>query len=400
MRIAILHNRYHYRGGEDNLVDFQVRLLTEAGHRVDTYIVNNDDVFRTGLSVKALAAAVAASWNTRAYKRVKQLLCQCRPNVCHVHNWFPLLSPSVYAACRELNVPVVQTLHNYRLLCANATLFRDGEICELCLDGELSHALKYRCYRGSRLQTRVWRHVIERNQARQVFQQMVDRYIAPSQIVADKHMMAGLNPEKMIILPHACDDPLARLDTEAIINRDLHASDGAVYVGRLSPEKSLHTLIESWREIDLPLKIIGDGPEEWRLHEMAASQDKIEFLGRLEHDRVIDQILGSAMLIFSTGCYDTFGLGIVEAMACGRPVIAHQRGGPAEIIEHEKTGLLVSPGSPCAMRQAVLRLAGDPALLNNCGQAARRRYLEKYSPAAYLRSIEHLYSELAGLDQS
>ncbi len=398
MRIAIIHNAYHYRGGEDSVVSFQAELLAAAGHEVHGFTVSNDDVFGCGRPVKALAAAMRSPWNRESYRRVKAFLDRCRPDVCHVHNWFPLLSPSVYGACRDLALPVVQTLHNYRLMCANATLFRDGRICELCLGGEHRHAVRYGCYRDSRLQSRVWMRVIDRNRRREVFKRMVDRYIAPSQVVAAKHCQAGLPESKIVVLPHGCHDPLAGqgMDHDTDYSRD---DAPAVYVGRLSPEKSLMTLIESWRGMTRPLKLIGDGPDQAKLRSASSDNPNIEFAGRLSRDKVIESIRRSSFLVFCTGCYDTFGLGVVEAMACGRPVLATRLGGPAEIVVHEQTGLLVEPRSADAMRNAAMRLFSDRDFRDRCARTARLRYLERYTPEVHRRGLEAIYHDLTGRDQ-
>jgi len=383
VRIAILHNVYGIRGGEERTVEFEHALLEAAGHDVHRYEVRNEDVLR-GWNPAALGAALRAPWNRESYRRVRRWLEECRPDVMHVHNWFPLLSPSVYAAGRDLGIPVVQTLHNYRLGCASGLLLRDGRVCELCIKGNRRPAMRHGCYRGSSIQTSVWAKVMQRGWSREVFSSLVDAYIAPSRIVAEKHVEMGLPADRVHVIQHACDDPFAGKETRP-------TGSGAIFVGRLMREKGVDTLIRAWRGIDHPLKIVGTGTEENEFQELASDLPQVKFLGFREHDEVLRLIGDSAFLIFPSRWLEPFGLGMIEAMAGARPVVATRIGAAAELVEDGVNGLLVPPDNPRRLAEAAGRLLQDPGLCRGMGRSARRRYLDRFTPEIHRDALVRLY---------
>ena len=235
VKIAILHNVYRIRGGEERTVDFEHDLIESAGHQVDRFEVLNEDVFGRS-RVESLKSVARASWNKDSYRRVRAFVAKKRPDVAHVHNWFPLLSPSIYAALRDSGVPVVQTLHNYRLGCAAGSLMREGKACELCLGGDRIPAIKFGCYRGSAVQSAVWSRVVGRGWNDGTFRDLVDAYISPSEIVASKHIRMGLPSERIHVIRHACIDPYSGPENRRSRPRQL-LGDGGIFVGRLVPEK-------------------------------------------------------------------------------------------------------------------------------------------------------------------
>jgi glycosyltransferase involved in cell wall biosynthesis len=394
MRITLFHNSYRIRGGEEQTVDFESRLLAGAGHDVHRHELSNERTFAR----PRLAAAVSAwkaAWNRSSYHAVREILKTVRPDVSHVHNWFPLLSPSIYAAHRDLGIPVVQSLHNYRLGCAAGTLLRDGQVCEQCISGDTRAAVRHRCYRGSATQTRVWCRVMGRGWSEGTFASMVDAYIAPSEVVRRKHVEMGLPADLIHVLPHACDDPLRSRPGGALRSRR-DRSAGAVYVGRLVPEKGVDTLVQAWRGVDAPLRVIGRGPEESRLRAMASDLPHVEFLGEQPHDVVMRELQRTALLVFPSRWNEPFGLGIIEAMACGTPVLATRMGAAPELVKDGVTGVLIDPHDPVAMRRAASGLLSRDEDRERMGINARRRYLRCFTPDRHLESLEDLFSSLCG----
>jgi glycosyltransferase involved in cell wall biosynthesis len=390
VRITLFHNTYRIRGGEERTVDFETDLLTEAGHEVRRYEVSNEVVFgRPRLA--AATSVLRAAWNRESYRAVRKYLEEVRPDVSHVHNWFPLLSPSIYAAHHHQNVPVVQTLHNYRLGCAAGTFLRDGRTCELCMGGDLRPAIRNRCYRDSAVQTQVWCRVMGRGWSQGTFESMVDAYIAPSKVVARKHAEMGLPSDRIHVVHHACDDPQPTM-TEADIRARLSGARGAVFVGRLSPEKGVDTLVEAWRGLDVPLRIVGTGPEEERLRALAGDQPSIEFLGELPHAAVIDELRRAGMLVFPSRWDEPFGLAIIEAMACGTPVIATNRGAAPELVNDRVTGLLVPSDDPAALRNAALYTARTTQHRVEMGVYARSWYRMRFAPEIHRRTLENVFA--------
>ena len=356
--------------------------------------VRNGDVLAEGSAAK-IAAGLRAPWNHNSYGTLLEFLREERPDVGHVHNWFPLLSPSVYGAFRDLSIPIVQTLHNYRLGCASGTLGRNGKSCLDCLGGDRRPALRHRCYRGSALQTHVWSRTMKRNWSRGVFRSMVDAYVAPSHAVARRHVEMGLPQDRIHVIPHACQDPF---ESGAREFRRLDASScGGIFVGRLVPEKGVDVLIRAWEGIEAPLEIVGRGPEEEKLRRLAGNRDNIRFLGELPHDEVIRAIRGAAFMVFPSRWEEPFGLGVIESMACERPVIGSDIGAIPDQVQQGAKGLLVPPGDVAALRRAAGMLIRSDSMCRRLGLHARRCYETRYRPEIHRRRLIELYGSLQSL---
>jgi glycosyltransferase involved in cell wall biosynthesis len=391
MRVALFHNQYRVRGGEERTVDFEHELLEGAGHRVKRLEVSNEEVFGAS-RIQAAGAAIRAPWNRQSYRVARRFLEDYQPDVSHVHNWFPLLSPSVYAAHRDVGVPVVQTLHNYRLGCAAGTFLRDGKSCEKCLAGNRTWAVRHRCYRGSALMSSVWARVMDRGWTRESFRGLVDAYIAPSRVIARTHVEMGLPEDRIHLIPHACIDPFERLPhLRRQANRG--SQGGGIFVGRLFPEKGVDVLLRAWRDVDAPLRIVGTGSEEDRLRKLESSS-RVSWLGQLSHDDVLQNVVNSDFLIFPSRWKEPFGLGMIEAMACGRPVIASRIGAATELVEDGVNGILVPPNDDRALTDAAARLVSDHELRDRLGAGARKTFECRFAPSEHLRAIEQLFRGL------
>ncbi|MEM7245688.1 MAG: glycosyltransferase [Acidobacteriota bacterium] len=386
MRIALFHNVYSHLGGEERVVDFQEKTFTDAGHVVERYEVRNEEVF-SGSRLNTLAAAWHAPWNPSSHRAVGRFVEAFRPDLAHVHNWFPLLSPSLHDAVKGRGVPIVQSLHNYRLGCASAVLRRRGENCTACLDGSRLRGVLSGCYRGSRVASFAWYRVMQRAWKSGVLTERIDAYLAPSHTVADLHAKMGLPYERLHVIPHACEDPRTEIG-------DVKRQGGGVFVGRLTPEKGLTLLLEAWRDLPSPLQVVGSGPAEDELRAAAASSTSIQAHGWMHRTQVLETIAGADFLVFPSTWPEPFGQVLIEAMALGRPVIASRLGAPTEIIDEGETGLLVDPEDPAALTVACRRLLDDPALCRRMGERARQAYEERHAPGAYLDSMESLHRSL------
>ena len=396
MRTALFHNVYGIASREERTVDLEEELLTAAGHHVARFDVLNDQVFGC-FDLNTLQSMARPAWNPALYRSVRDFLGNSHPDVAHVHNWFPFLNPSVYSAFHDAGVPVVQTLHNFRLGCASGRMVRDGKNCDLCIDGDRRPAVRNSCYRGSRLQSRVWKGVMDRGWSTGLFQNLVDAYIAPSEVIATHHRRVGIPAERLTVLPHACIDPIPPVE----LGRELawpSAADrhGAVFTGRLAPEKGVTTLVEAWASLDVRLDIVGSGPLLEPLRARASDLPTVRFRGQLPHAEVFGVIADAGFLVFPTEWLEPIGLGIIEAMACGRPVVASDIGAVSEIVEDGYNGLLVPPGDVGALRAAVASLQQNHALRGALGRNARRTWSERYHPqrhfAALVSLLERVYA--------
>jgi len=384
MRILQVHNRYQQSGGEDTVVAAERQLLSSAGHHVDLYQVDNDGI---GSLMSKLLTAARVAYSRPARDRLRGVLATARPDVVHVHNLFPLLTPSILDACRDEGVPVVQTLHNFRYVCAGALLLRDGRPCEDCLHGSAYQAALHGCYRGSRAGSLAVAHMIETHRRRGTWHDKVARFIALTEFGRERFSAAGFPADRIVVKPNfVADAGPPRADGPR---------RGGLFVGRLSPEKGVDHLIEAWRDIDHPLTVIGDGPDGARLRAMAPPT--VVFLGAVGRERVRQEMERAAMLFMPSIWYETFGMVVVEAMAAGLPVMASRIGGLPELVQDGRTGLLVDPGNPAAWRHAARCVLQDPERLRAMGTHARSVFEGRFSARENLRLLEGIYRSVSGV---
>ncbi len=307
MRVLICHNFYQQPGGEDQVFAAEAALLRRFGHEVETYSVHNDEIESAG----KLKLAAATVWNRGAASEIGRRTRENRAEIVHFHNTFPLLSPAVYSAARRAGAAVVQTLHNFRLICPGATLFREGKPCEKCVGRFPVAAVAHGCYRGSRSATAVTAMMLGVHRSIGAYANQVDAYIALTRFAREKFLVAGFDPEQIHVKPNFLDpDPGAG------------PGDGgfALFVGRLSEEKGIRPLLEAWKRVGktLPLKICGDGPLASQVREAAASESSIEWLGRRPLEEVIGLMGRAAALVFPSLWYEGFPRTIVESLSAGR----------------------------------------------------------------------------------
>ncbi len=391
MRILLIHNRYQHSGGEDAVFAAESALLRENGHEVVEYIEDNQLI--NGMS--RAAVAVRAIWSRPTRRRLTQLLRDMQFDLVHFHNTFPLISPSAYSACREAKVPVVQTLHNYRLLCPAATLFRDGQLCEACLCKippwpGVWHA----CYRESRSQSAIVAAMLSVHCWLKTWQEHVDIYIALTEFSKQKFIEGGLPSEKIHVKPN-------------FVNPDpgLRKQNGhyALFVGRLSPEKGVWTILRAWGGLTgIPLKIVGDGPllREVQAFVQKEKLESVEVLGRRTPTDVMLLMKGARFLVFSSEWYETFGRVAIEAFACGVPVIASRLGAMAEIVEEGRTGLLFQVGHPGDLSEKVRWAVDHTAALCRMGENARHIYEHKYTAEKNYNTLLDIYEQAIMKDSS
>jgi glycosyltransferase involved in cell wall biosynthesis len=381
MRIVIFHNRYRERGGEDTAVDGEAELLEKGGHRVERCFAENRDALASPLG--ALRAALGARRNPASRSRVEDLLREAPIDVAHVHNFFPLWTPGLHEALAAHGVPVVQTLHNYRLLCANGNLLRAGRVCEECATRGPWNAVRYGCYRGSRAQTIVWADTVAHHRARGTWQRCVDRFVAPTAFAARKLAAAGLPRERIEVLPNVLADP----------GEPAQPGQGAIFLGRLAPEKGVDLLIDAWREQGgAPLAIAGTGPAEAALRERARGVPGVRFLGALSHDAALRALRAAAFAVVPSRWYENAPYAAIEALACARPVVAWRGGALAELVADGESGLLFDAPEAASVARACARLLGDRELVARLALGARERYLEQHAPDAGLARRERLYA--------
>jgi glycosyltransferase involved in cell wall biosynthesis len=383
MKIIVAHNFYQQPGGEDQVFAAETELLESYGHKPVRFIMHNDEI--DGMS--RISLALKTTWNRASKQKLAEVIADVKPDVVHFHNTFPLISPAAYAAAREGGAAVVQTLHNFRLLCPNAVFFRDGKVCEDCLHKKMKlPGVINKCYRGSFAASAMCATSVAIHNLAGTWRNAVDLYITPSESAKRKFVEGGLPTEKIVVKPHF-------LPTDPGVGTG--DGDYAVFVGRLSFEKGVETLLAAWEKLaaNCPLKIIGDGPLGPQVEAAVKGDPRIEWLGRKSLNEIYDMVGRAKMLIFPSQCYETFGRVAIEAYARGTPVVATDHGAMADVVDQNRTGLRFAPGSAQDLADRVQQLLDQPELLARMRVQARREFEMKYTAPANYERLMRIYED-------
>jgi glycosyltransferase involved in cell wall biosynthesis len=385
VKILVAHNTYQRPGGEDGVCASEIRLLREAGHEVLEYLRHNDEIQEYSLIERA-NLGWRTSWSDRANRELRKILARESPDVAHFHNTFPLISPSAYYACSASGVPVVQTLHNYRLLCPGGNLFRDGGICEECVSHSLIRSILHGCYHDSRLASAAVAGMLALHGLLRTWGKHVDLFLVCTEFARKKFVDAGFTGARIRVKPNfIVPDPGARFNK----------GETALYVGRLSEEKGPQLLPSAWSKLSsaIPLEIAGDGPLRASLEGDCARLDLqcVYFSGWLDPAAAMERLRAAKFLIVPSTCYEGLPLAVVEAYACGVPVIAAGHGGLAEIVGDKYTGLHFTPGNAQDLATKVEWAWTHPEEMETMGRAARVEYDKKYNARTALKHLEDAY---------
>jgi glycosyltransferase involved in cell wall biosynthesis len=390
LRILQVHNAYQQSGGEDAVRSSEDSLLRSAGHVVIHYFRDNNEIAAYGL-LKKSTLGLRTIWAWDSHREITELLRAERPDVAHFHNTFPLISPAAYYACRAAGVPVVQTLHNYRLLCPAGVLFRCGRVCEECIKHSLWRGVLHACYRSSRGKTSAVALMLTVHRWLGTWMHVVDCYITLTEFSRRKFIEAGLPAEKIAVKPN-----FVRADPGTCKG----AGECAVFVGRLSGEKGLQTLLTAWELLNsrIPLEIVGDGPLRPTLQNEAQRRmmGGVHFRGWMVPDETLAAIKQARFLVFPSECYEGFPVAIAEAFACGVPVIASRLGAMQEIVQDGCTGLHFTPGNADDLAAKVGWAWAHPKEMAAMGRAARAEYEAKYTAERNYQMLMEIYQRVLG----
>jgi glycosyltransferase involved in cell wall biosynthesis len=380
MRILLCHNYYQQRGGEDESFEAEAALLESRGHEVLRYTVHNDSIEE----MSRPRASLKTFFNRDVYRDLSELISRQRPEIMHCTNIFPLISPAAYYAARRFDIPVVQSLRNYRHLCPGVYFLRDGQVCEDCLTKLVAWpGVMHGCYRSSRAASAVTAGTISLHRMLGTWQKKVDAYFTLTQFAREKFIAAGWPAEKIAVKPNfVYPDP----------GPGTGAGRYAVFVGRLSPEKGIHTMLEAWRRLPerIPLKIIGQGPEEAEIQRFATANPHVEVLKYRPLPEVLDIVGEAAFLVMPSLWYETFGRTIVEAFAKQTPVVASRHGAIAELVEEGVTGSLFEPGKADDLAAKAHALWRHPNLFA-FRDSARQAFEDKYGAASNYQQLMQIY---------
>lgn len=362
----------------------ETAMLRENGHEVIEYVLDNRELNLRGSLINALRSI----WSRDDYHNLRKIIKEHKPALMHVHNSFPMLSPSIYHAARREGIKVFSTLRNYRHICPAATLFRDGNICEDCIGKNPPvPAIKYACYKESKSASMAVATMLAFHRFIRTFENKVDLFIAISEIIRDKHIRGGFDSDKIVVKPNFVHpDPGLRESK----------GDYAVFAGRLVAEKGVQTLLNAWKLLpaNIKLKVIGAGPLEEKAIETAADMRNVDILGYKSRDELYDLFGNSALVIVPSEWYEGFGRTAIEAFAVGTPVIASNLGALNTIIEDGKTGYLFKPGDPEDLARVVRLGFGNKERLREMGEKARAEYEMKYTAASNYTQLMQIYESI------
>jgi glycosyltransferase involved in cell wall biosynthesis len=387
MKIAIVHNTYQQAGGEDVVVEQESRMLQSHGHTVVFYRRSNHEIAQFS-KARQLLMVKDIVYSGESKREIRDLLRHEKPNIVHVHNTFIMISPSAYEACQELGIPVLQTLHNFRLLCPAWTLSRNGAVCEECLTDGLWRGVLHGCYRDSRPMTAAVALMLKAHRTLGTWTHSVDGYVALSDFARSKFIDGGLPGQKIYVKPNFVQpDP----------GMSTGAGGYALFVGRLSQEKGPATLISAWakRKITLPLVIVGEGPLRPTLEAQVSAQGltNITFRGWLPREQTMAMMKEAVFLVTPSEWYETFGMVITEAFACGVPVICSRMGAMKEIVADQSTGLHFTPGDAEDLATKVEWACSHQSRLDDMRRSARREYESRYTAEKNYGRLMEIYDQ-------
>ncbi|MEA1989592.1 MAG: glycosyltransferase family 4 protein [Pseudomonadota bacterium] len=378
LKVLILHNKYKIPGGEDAVVTHESSLLEQMGHLVKISYFDNDDI--SGLKQK-ISTGLNAVYSGKAKDQIHSIINEFKPDVIHVHNTFPKISPSIFYLADELNIPIVQTVHNYRLICPGALLLRDEKVCEDCVNSKFAFkGIVHKCYRESATESAVVATVNFIHNILSTWQNRISRFIVLSDFAKQKlkGSVLKLNDEHFSVKPNFVEDKGFN-----------HQRDNSfLFVGRLSTEKGIDVLLEAFTKTTLAITIIGGGPFEEQVVEYADQYPNIEYLGFQPQEVVRERMQMCKALVFPSIWYEGMPMTILEAFSTGCPVIASKLGAMEELIEDHSNGLHFRVGDSSDLL-AKLDLITSAMSVN-----ARNTYLDKYTPEQNYQQLISIYQQV------
>ena len=393
MKILMVHN-FHRKGsasGDDQVYENEAALLAAHGHEVVRYTVSNDAFDHAGIFRKILFTA-GMLWSFRHYREVKRLIGEERPDLVHIHTFFPLLSPSVLYAARRAGCRVAATLHDTRFVCPCATSLRGGMLCNACGDGHYLRMCRYRCFKGARIQSLIVAMVFGYHRIRKSFYRQIDRYICLNDSQISLLREIGFEERKLIKKYNYVPDSAAETnipDLGGIPKRYV------VYYGRIGEEKGIGLLMKMWEKLpDIPLVVMGGGPMEKELSEWADLNGQVYYLGYVRHEECLSIVKNGEFVVFPSIWYEGCSMVEIEAESLGISLVATDLGFSSEAIEEGVNGCKVPLGDVDGFVEKIRQLWDNPDLCREMGRNARRDYEAKYKPEENYRQLMAVYDGL------
>ena len=377
------HNYYQQPGGEDGVFRSEIALLKDAGHDVLVFERHNDEIKPSFFS--KIAHATSLRFSKSSYEQTRSLIRSFKPDLVHFHNTFFVMTPSVLYACKDENVPVAVSLHNFRLMCINGLFLRNGKPCEKCLRGSRISGIIHRCYKNSYGSSILATDMINEHWRRGTWDSVVDRFVVATEFTKNKYVQAGISSTKIRVLPPFLEN------IPAIIPGN---KGYAFYVGRLSHEKGIDVLLEAWRQVkDFPLYIVGQGSLQKYVEDYIKEYEltHVKLLGFIENDQVLKILAQARFIIVPSVCYENFPRVVVEAYACGVPVLANRMGTMQEVVEDGQTGMLYATNDPQDLATKANDMINDENICKQLAINARQIYDLKYTRERHYEALMNIY---------
>lgn len=404
MRILHVNKFLYRRGGAEAYMFDLAHLQEEAGHEIGFFGMEHPDndpmayaahfpsyvEFRSDSVWAQLRASARMFYSRSSETGIEEVVKDFRPDIVHLHNIYHQLTPSILRPIARLEIPSVMTLHDYKLACPSHQFLDHGRICEACLGGHFYHAITHRCKEGSLVASVLVGAESYAHSFTHAYSP-VRLFIAPSRFLAGKMAEAGVFPDRMRLVNHF-------VDASAIRPKD-RAGTGFVYAGRLSPEKGVDVLIRAAGIVpDAVVDVLGEGPERSRLERLGAevATGRVRFRGRVGMEAVHDAMRASLAVVVPSRWYENQPITVLEALACGTPVLGTRLGGIPELVNDAATGYVIDADDPRELAQRMQELIANPEKADAMGRAAREFVVDHFSPAAHLARLDDIYAEAAG----
>jgi glycosyltransferase involved in cell wall biosynthesis len=405
LKVIMAHKFFHPSGGPETVMFQSIRILNSLGHEVIPFSMRHPRNLATPYSryfvpevdyrnhkgdlPGKLKAAFGLIYSLEARRRMEALIDDTEPDLAHLHNIYHQISPSIITALKRRGIPVVMTLHDFKLVCPNYTFFRQGTRCELCEGKHFYKAVVHRCVKDSFLASLLCAAEMYIHKMLRIYSQGVDRFIVLSQFSKEKMIQYGLPREKMRVLPNAVEvdeDPLTATPGSYII-----------FLGRLSEKNGISTLVQAMKQLpEVTLRVAGEGELESSLRQYVAKEglDNVEFLGFVTGERLKRLVRECSFTVFPSLCYHNCPMSILEAFSYAKPVIGANLGSVPELAEDNKTGLLFEPGNIEDLASKIDYLYRKPQLIKKLGQNALNRVKENHSRERYYQELLQIYEGL------
>lgn len=398
MKIILVNNYYYLRGGSERVFFEEMEMLRANGHEVIPFsrhynknidskyseYFSSDFSYEKGFFLNRIAGGVKLVYSIESRKKFCRLLDDTKPDIIHAHNIYGRLTSAVLDAARAKNVPVVMTLHDYKLICPSYSMLLNGRPCECCKGGRFYNCMLTRCHKGKLSASTIYTIESYFNKLFKKYNH-IKYFICPSNFLLNKHLEAGIPVEKLIHLPN-----FIKLDS---FEPKYENSDYMLYAGRLSKEKGIMTSLKAVNGLEVLLRIVGDGPMRSEYENFVSEKriKNVEFIGYKTGEELRELFRNAAFIVFPSECYENAPMTILEAFAYGKPVIGSNIGGIPEMVIDGETGLLFEPGNHIQLRERIEYLLSNPNKIIEIGRNARQKVEKEYNEKLHYQRLMAVY---------